>query len=93
MSAYHITHTHTAETCFGGPNADEETMGLWKQVKANAHENNVEIQFFQVNATEHTFFLLMEAAKYSDIEKTIGQSKKTGDFVITPVMDPPPALF
>tara|TARA_B100001013_G_C24255039_1_gene302597 strand:+ start:100 stop:210 length:111 start_codon:yes stop_codon:yes gene_type:complete len=32
---------------------------------------------------------LLEAEDYSDVEKTIGQCKKTGDFAITPVIDQP----
>ena len=62
-------------------------MALWKQVGTNAQENNVEIKFFKVNPSEHVFFLLLEAEDYSNIEKTIGQCKKTGDFTITPVID------
>ena len=89
MQAYHIIHTHTPEDCFGPPNENPEMMDLWKQVRVNAKENNVEIKFFKANPTQHTFFILLEAEDYSDIEKTIGQCKKTGEFQITPVTEPP----
>lgn len=87
MATYHITHSHTAETCFGPPNEDPEIMSLWKQVGTNAKEHNVDIKFFKMNPTEHIIFILVEAADYADVEKTIGQCKKTGDFTITPVVD------
>ena len=72
MATYHITVTHSAGNCFGPPNEDESTMSLWKQVKANAEENKVDIKFFKVNPSEHIFFILLEAEDYSDVEKTIG---------------------
>jgi len=50
-------------------------------------KNNVDIKFFKICPSEHIFFLLVEAEYYSDIEKTIGQCKKTGDFTVTPVME------
>lgn len=57
MPLYHIIHTHSAETCFGAPNPEnEKKMDLWREVGKNAEENNVEIKFFKVNPTEHTFF-------------------------------------
>ena len=56
MPTYHVIHTHSAETCFGAPNPDNEKMDLWREVGKNAKENNVEIKFFKVNPTEHTFF-------------------------------------
>ena len=87
MPLYHIIHTHSAQTCLGAPNPENEKMDLWREVGKNAEENNVEIKFFKVNPTEHTFFLLLDAKDYSDIEKTIGKCKKTGDFTITPVTD------
>tara|TARA_B100001750_G_C15177068_1_gene432183 strand:- start:237 stop:437 length:201 start_codon:yes stop_codon:yes gene_type:complete len=62
-------------------------MDLWREVGKNAKENNVEIKFFKVNPSEHTFFLLLEADEYSDVESTIGRCKKTGDFRITPVTE------
>ena len=62
-------------------------MSLWKQVGANAKENNVDIKFFKINPSEHIFFILVEAEDYSDVEKTIGQCKKTGEFTITPVVE------
>ena len=40
-----------------------------------------------MNPTEHKIFMLLEAKDYLDIEKTIGQCKKTGVFSITPVID------
>ena len=58
-------------------------------MRANAQANNVDIRFFKINPTQHTIFLLLEAEDYSDIEKTIGQCKKTGDFEVTPVIEPP----
>ena len=33
------------------------------------------------------FFILLEATDYSDVEKAIGQCKKTADFTITPVVE------
>ena len=87
MATYHITHRHSAETCYGGPNADQETMSLWRQIGPNAEANNVDIKYFKVNPSEHIFFILLEAADYSDVEKTLGQCKKTGEFVVTPVME------
>ena len=89
MATYHITHSHSPDNCYGPPNEDDEMMSLWKQVGTNAKENNVDIKFFKVNPSEHIFFLLLEAEDYSNIEKTIGQCKKTGDFTITPVIDHP----
>ena len=89
MALYHITHSHSAENCFGPPNQDDEMMSLWKQIGPNAKENDVDIKFFKVNPSEHVFFLLLESEDYSNIEKTIGQCKKTGDFTITPVIDQP----
>ena len=71
----------------GPPNQDDQIMSLWKQIGTNAKENNVDIKFFKINPSEHVFFLLLEAEDYSDIEKTIGQCKKTGDFTVTPVME------
>ena len=62
-------------------------MSLWKQVGTNAKENNVDIKFFKINPSEHIFFILVEAEDYSDVEKTIGQCKKTGAFTITPVVE------
>ena len=87
MGTYHITVSHSAENCFGPPNEDNEIMSLWKQVGTNAKENNVDIKFFKVNPSEHIFFILLESDDYSNIEKTIGQCKKTADFTITPVID------
>ena len=87
MPIYHITHTHTAENCYGPPNEDSEIMALWKQVGLNAKENGVEIKYFKINPSEHVFFILLEAEDYSNVEKTIGQCKKTGDFHVTPVID------
>ena len=58
-------------------------MALWKQVGTNAKEHNVDIKYFKINPTEHTFFILVEAEDYADVEKTIGQCKKTGEFTIT----------
>jgi len=84
LSTYHITHTHSSENCFSG---NDEIMSLWKQIENNAQNNNVEIKFFKVNPTEHIFFILLETDDYSNIEKTIGQCKKTGVFSITPVID------
>ena len=89
LATYHVTHTHSAETCFGPPNEDAEMMSLWKQVRKNALENNVTIHFLKMNPTEHAIFLLLEAEDYSDIEKCIGQCKKTGHFQITPVIESP----
>ena len=60
---------------------------LWKQIGKNASENNVDIKYFVLNPSEHIFFLLLEAEDYLNIEKTIGQCKKTGDLTITPVID------
>jgi len=87
LSTYHITHTHSSENCFSG---NDEIMSLWKQIENNAQNNNVEIKFFKVNPTEHIFFILLETDDYSNIEKTIGQCKKTADFTITPVIDSMP---
>lgn len=87
MALYHIEHRHSAETCFGAPGPDDEKMSLWKQVGEKAKENNVDIKFFKVNPSEHVFFLLLEAEDYSNVEKTMGQCKKTGEFVVTPVMN------
>lgn len=87
MATYHITASHSAGNCFGPPNEDESIMSLWKQVKANAEENKVDIKFFKVNPSEHIFFILLEADDYSDVEKTIGQCKKTADFTVTPVVE------
>ena len=84
LTTYHITHTHSSENCFSG---NDEIMSLWKQIENNAQNNNVEINFFKVNPTEHIFFILLETDDYSNIEKTIGQCKKTGDFRVTPVME------
>ncbi len=53
----------------------------------NAEANNVDIKYFKVNPSEHIFFILLEAADYSDVEKNLGQCKKTGGFVVTPVME------
>tara|TARA_B100000029_G_scaffold512006_1_gene607506 strand:- start:9431 stop:9658 length:228 start_codon:yes stop_codon:yes gene_type:complete len=64
-----------------------ETVALWKQIGKNAEENNVDIKYFVLNPSLHTFFLLLEAEDYLDIEKTIGQCKKTGHLSITPVVD------
>ena len=36
---------------------------------------------------DEVFFLLLEAEDYSNVEKTMGQCKKTGEFVVTPVMN------
>ncbi len=87
MPLYHIEHRHSAETCFGAPDRDDEKLSLWRQIGEKAKENSVDIKFFKVNPSEHVFFLLLEAGDYSDVEKTIGQCKKTGEFVITPVID------
>ena len=87
MATYHIIHSHTADTCYGPPNEDPQIMSLWKQVGTNAKENNVDIKFFKINPSEHIFFILVEAEDYSDVEKTIGQCKKTGAFTITPVVE------
>ncbi|MBU93476.1 MAG: hypothetical protein CL723_02660 [Chloroflexi bacterium] len=84
LPTYHITHTHSSENYFSG---NDEIMSLWKQIENNAQNNNVEIKFFKVNPTEHIFFILLETDDYSNIEKTIGQCKKTGDFRVTPVME------
>tara|TARA_B000000460_G_C21322410_1_gene309131 strand:+ start:58 stop:327 length:270 start_codon:yes stop_codon:yes gene_type:complete len=84
MATYHVTHVHSFENCFSG---NSESTDLWKQIPSLAKENNVSISFFKVNPTEHTFFLLMEAEDYSQIENTIGQCKKLGDFNITPVIE------
>ncbi|MBJ28370.1 MAG: hypothetical protein CL776_06260 [Chloroflexi bacterium] len=89
MPKYHVIHTHTKETCFGPPDENPEMMQLWKQVRGNAKENNVTIESWVVNPTEHIFFIVLEGADYSDIEKTIGDCKKTGEFQITPVIEPP----
>ncbi len=62
-------------------------MDLWRQIPSLANENNVTIHFFKVNPTEHIFFLLVEADDYSQIENTIGQCKKLGDFAVTPVIE------
>jgi len=87
LATYHIIHSHTAETCYGPPNEDPKIMALWKQVGTNAKEHNVDIKYFKINPTEHTFFILVEAEDYADVEKTIGQCKKTGEFTITPVVE------
>ena len=71
------------------PNDDDELMSLWKQLGTNAKENNVDIKFFEVNPSEHIFFMLFEAEDYSNVERTIGQCKKTGNFTVTPVIDHP----
>ena len=47
----------------------------------------MDIKFFKVNPSEHIFFILLEAEDYSDVEKTIGQCKKTADFTVTPVVE------
>ena len=62
-------------------------MSLWQQIGRKAKENNVDIKFFKMNPTEHVSFILLEATDYADVEKTIGQCKKTGEFTITPVID------
>ena len=62
-------------------------MSLWQQIGRKAKENNVDIKFFKMNPTEHVSFILLEANNYADVEKTIGQCKKTGEFTITPVID------
>ena len=87
MQTYHITHNHSAENCFGAPNRDDEMSSLWEQIGTNAEENNVDIKFFKTCPSEHIFFLLVEADDYSNVEKTIGQCKKTGDFTVKPVME------
>jgi hypothetical protein len=87
LTTYHITHSHTYENCYGPPQQDEETMSLWQQIGKKAKENNVDIKFFKMNPSEHVSFILLEATDYADVEKTIGQCKKTGEFTITPVID------
>jgi len=62
-------------------------MSLWQQIGKKAKENNVDIKFFKMNPSEHVSFILLEATDYADVEKTIGQCKKTGEFTITPVID------
>ncbi len=89
MPGYHVIHTHDADNCFGAPNANEEIRDLWAQIKTNAEENNVKIQYFKVNPSEHIFFMLFESEDYSNVERTIGQCKKTGNFTVTPVIDHP----
>ena len=87
MATYHITVKHDRSNCFGPPNEDKSIMSLWRQVKTNAKQNNVEIMYFKINPSQHIFFILLEAPDYSDVEKTIGQCKKTADFTITPVVE------
>ncbi len=87
MTHFHITYEHSPENCMGIPNPDKASMELWKQIEPNAKKNNVKIEFFKMNPTEHKIFMLLEADNYVDIEKTIGQCKKTGVFSITPVID------
>ena len=87
MATYHITHRHSFENCFGPPGENAEIMALWKQVGTDAKENGVDIKFFKISPSQHTFFILMEAEDYSNIEKAIGPCKKTGDLQITPVVE------
>ena len=87
MATYHITHNHSAENCYGPPDEDIETVALWKQIGKNAEENNVDIKLFVLNPSEHIFFILLEAEDYLNVEKTIGQCKKTGKITVTPVVD------
>ena len=87
MGTYHIIHRHTPENCYGPPNENAALMDLWRQVKVNAEENNVEIKFFKMNPSQHVSFMLLEAPDYESLEKTIGQCKKTGQFTITPVVE------
>ena len=87
MATYHIEHRHSYQNCYGSPDFNEEKMDLWRQVKVNAEENNVEIKFFKMNPSQHVSFMLLEAPDYESLEKTIGQCKKTGQFTITPVVE------
>ena len=56
LTAFHITHSHSPENCYGPPNEDDEMMSLWRQIGTNAKENNVDIKFFKINPSEHVFF-------------------------------------
>ena len=69
MPTYHVEHRHSYENCYGPPDFNEEKMDLWRQVKVNAEENNVEIKFFKMNPSQHVSFMLLEAPDYESLEK------------------------
>jgi len=64
LATYHITHSHSPANRYAPLNEDDELMSLWKQLGTNAKENNVDRKFFEVNPSEHIFFLSVEAKDY-----------------------------
>ncbi|MBG94410.1 MAG: hypothetical protein CL793_03990 [Chloroflexi bacterium] len=82
MTLFHIEHKHFWDTCFG---FDESKLDLWRQVVALAPENGVTVHYFTLSASQHVFFLLLEAPDYSAIEKTINHCRQLGPLTITPV--------
>ena len=76
MPTYHIEHRHSYENCYGPPDFNEEKMDLWRQVKVNTEENNVEIKFFKMNPSQHVSFMLLDAPDYESLEKRSANAKK-----------------
>jgi hypothetical protein len=67
--------THSPELCFARPEHGEkydELMAYLKNIEKHENEAGVTLHGFYLNASEHTFYFILEADNFLKISKFLG---------------------
>ncbi len=73
---FHITHTHTPETCpYNNPEKARDTFG---KVMSNAEQLGVKLAGAWVDAPAHTVYLVVETDSVQKIEELLAPVIKIG---------------
>ena len=82
----HVTWSHSYETCGAH---DDEVVKITKQAFDTASEKGVTVHSVYANRPEHTFFMVLEAEKFEQIDDFFDPLLETGTAEVTPVIIPP----
>ena len=86
---FHVTHTHTWETCAAH---DKERQAAFAQTLKSAKELGIEIKGVYSNALAHTVYMLLETDSAEDLEEMFDPVLDIGHMEIDPVTDAVAAL-
>ena len=81
----HVTWSHSYETCGAH---DEEVVKITKQAFDTASEKGVTVHSIYGNRPEHTFFMVLEADTFEQIDDFFDPLLETGTGEVTPVVIP-----
>ena len=81
---FHVTHTHSYQTCHGHDEAKKEKMA---QAFNSADEIGIKIIGMYVDPPGHKFYFVMEAETMEQIVRFFDPMLELGDADIHPVMD------